>query len=79
MRNTILSSVRQSLCSARFWLGAVFIALVLFLTSMDAVTEALRSDTHWIALWICCAGAILTLACCLTKVWMTKWKATRIT
>ena len=45
MRNTILSSVRQSLCSARFWLGAVFIALVLFLTSMDAVTEALRSDT----------------------------------
>ncbi len=45
MRNTILSSVRQSLCSARFWLGAVFIALVLFLTSMDVVTEALRSDT----------------------------------
>ncbi len=44
MRNTILSSVRQSLCSARFWLGAVFIALVLFLTSMDAVTEAFRAE-----------------------------------
>ncbi len=44
MRNTVLSSVRQSVCSARFWLGAVFIAAVLFLTSMDAVTEALRAD-----------------------------------
>ena len=43
MRNTVLSSVRQSVCSARFWLGAVFIAAVLFLTSMDAVTEALRA------------------------------------
>ena len=44
MRNTILSSVRQSLCSARFALGAVFIALVLFLSSMDAVTEAFRAE-----------------------------------
>ena len=44
MRNAIASSVRQSLCSARFWLGAAFIALVLFLSSADAVSEAFRSD-----------------------------------
>ncbi len=44
MRNTIYSGVRQSVCSARFWLGAVFIALVLFLSSADAVTEAFRSE-----------------------------------
>lgn len=44
MRNTITSGIRQSVLSARFLLGAVFIALILFLSSMDAVTEAFRSE-----------------------------------
>ncbi len=44
MRNTIMSGVRQSVRSARFWLGAVFIAAAVFLASMDGVLEALRSE-----------------------------------
>ena len=44
MRNTIASSIRQSVLTVRFALGAVFIALVLFLTNMDTVTEAFRAE-----------------------------------
>lgn len=44
MRNTIRSSIRQSVLTARFALGAAFIALVIFLSSLDAVTEAFRKE-----------------------------------
>ena len=44
MRNTITPSMRQSVLTVRFALGVVFIAAVVFLSSMDAVTEAFRSE-----------------------------------
>ena len=44
MRSTIMTSIRQSVLTARFALGAVLIAAVLFLTNMDAVTEAFRAE-----------------------------------
>lgn len=44
MRNTITSSIRQSVLTVRFALGVVFIAAVVFLSSMDAVTEAFRAE-----------------------------------
>lgn len=44
MRNTITSSIRQSVLTARFALGAVFIALLVFLSSMDAATGAFRAE-----------------------------------
>ena len=46
MKHAIRTGIRQSVCSARFWLGAAFIAAVVFLTSMDGVTEAFRSEEH---------------------------------
>ena len=44
MRNTITSGIRQSLCSARFVLGAAFIALAVFLSSVDAAAQAFRAE-----------------------------------
>lgn len=44
MRNAITTAIRQSVFTVRFALGAVFIALLLFISSMDAVTEAFRAE-----------------------------------
>ena len=44
MRIAITSGIRQSIMTRRFILGILFMAAVIFLSSIDAMTEAFRSE-----------------------------------
>ena len=44
MKHAIASGIRQSVFTARFWSSVVFIAMVVFLSSIDAVMEAFRAE-----------------------------------
>ncbi len=44
MKNTIASSVRQSLFTGQFLLGVVFVAAAVFLASTEALLDAFRSE-----------------------------------
>ena len=44
MKHAIASGIRQSVFTARFWSSVVFIAMVVFLSSIDAAMEAFRSE-----------------------------------
>lgn len=44
MRNIIFSGIRQGIVTTRFMLGVIFVGLVVFISSMDNVLEAFRSN-----------------------------------
>ena len=44
MKYAVASDIRQSIMTGRFFLGVLFVAAVVFLSSMDGVLEAFRSD-----------------------------------